>query len=589
MEMQDYYRVNLWKKLQAIPGTFFFLLASAFFFFPSMQSYSQPGQVSYKLGPQLIPDNLFKVNPDANSNNKPMYDPLTGNLNTSCTNSNFSMGDWTGWTGCYGFGTTPPLPSCQDSGLLTGPPFPANFLVPLHKIMPAPSHLDYWSCGVIPTVFPGESFSARIGDTTTGRHGAELHYKIYVTSANYLFVYRYAVVLESPSHSVAQQPNFQVVIRDSVGNTLDPTCGYYYISAPTTPNTPPPGWTWCNSYGRSRYARPWTTVGMDLTPYVGRHITLAFIAKGCCILDGSHRGYAFVSAYCSSLLIQTAMCQGDTSATLTAPPGFAHYLWSTGDTTESITVPHPLTGATYSCTLTAFNNCTVTLTMTLTYTVVNADFTYTPDCPTYLTHFHDNSTVNQNQVVSWDWDWGDGTAGTTTNNPNPQHVFPNPGTFNVMMIAHSTEGCKDTIIKSVTIDTLALVTNSPMHKTICSGESVNIHLTTNVTGAGFTWTAAPQYPATTTGYHNRTVPSTYLNDTLFNTGLNADTMHYLISSHNLTCTSHDTLFKVVVLPKPSLANTVLSQSVCSGSPSAAVTLVPSPGPPAQVSFNWTAY
>jgi hypothetical protein len=250
--------------------------------FSILKGFSQHNEVKFRLGSQLMPANFKPLNNGLSPGNKPMYDPLTDNLNTACTNSNFSLGDWTGWTGCYGLTLSgiPPLLSCQHAGMLTGPPYPAGYGAPLHVLKPGPGYTDYWSCDVINTVFSGEAFSARIGDTSTGRKGAELHYELYVTSQDYLFVYRYAVVLESPNHGIDEQPNFQVVIRDSVGNTLDPICGYYYISAPSTPNTPPPGWTWCNTYGRSRYARPWTTVGMDLTPYVGRHITLAFIAKG---------------------------------------------------------------------------------------------------------------------------------------------------------------------------------------------------------------------------------------------------------------------------------------------------------------------
>ncbi|MCX6286602.1 MAG: PKD domain-containing protein [Bacteroidetes bacterium] len=586
------------KRPQAIYIFLLPLLGIIFFILP-LTSLAQQQKDKYNLGQQLVPNNYNPQRSSQGGSIMPMYDPMTGNLNTSCPNSNFSQGDWTGWTGCYGYGQSAPVPSCQNVGMLTGPPYPACpppgglncYTAPLHKIMAGPGYMDSFGCDTVVTVFPGESFSARLGDTTTGRHGAELHYEVYVTSTNYLFVYRYAIVLEEPvpAHSVAQQPNFQVVLRDSVGNTLDPVCGYYYISAPTSSNTPPPGWKWCTSGGRPRYARAWTTVGMDLTPYVGRHITLAFIAKGCGVVGGSHRGYAYVSAYCSSLIIQTSLCQGDTTATLTAPPGFAHYLWSTGDTTESITVPHPVTGTSYSVLLTAFNNCTVTLTMPLTYTVIDANFNVIPNCPTYLTQFHDISTLNQNFVVLWDWDWGDGSGVTTTNNPNPTHVFMTPGTFSVKMVAHSTEGCKDSITKSVTIDTLALVTNNPMSKTICSGDHINLTITSNVTGAGFTWTATPQHPATTSGYHNNAVLKTFLNDTLLNIGLIPDTVRYALRPHDNTCIGPDTTYKVVVLPKPGLTNVNLSQSVCSNAPTTAVTLVPRPSPPAIVTFNWTAY
>jgi len=48
------------------------------------------------------------------------------------------------------------------------------------------------------------------------------------------------------------------------------------------------------------------------------------------------------------------LCTGDSVATLTAPPGFT-YLWSTGATTQSITIHNPQSGQTFSCTLTAAN------------------------------------------------------------------------------------------------------------------------------------------------------------------------------------------------------------------------------------------
>jgi len=150
-------------------------------------------------------------------------------------------------------------------------------------------------------------------------------------------------------------------------------------------------------------------------------------------------------------------------------PGFQHYLWNNADTTESITVPHPLTGDTYWCKLTAYNGCSDTIFNSLTYTEVYANFNFTPACTRYPTQFRDSTRVNQNQIVSWDWDWGDGSPHTNTTNPDPTHVFLNPGTFAVKMVAHSTEGCKDSITKNVTIDTLAQLTNNPLLKTSAAG------------------------------------------------------------------------------------------------------------------------
>ncbi len=569
------------------------LITGIMLFFSPPAAFSQHRKIPFNLGSQLLPHALQSQN---NSQTiKPIYDPLTGNLNSNCSNSNFSMGNWTNWTGCYGYYST--ACNCQTAGFLT------TGAHPLHKIIPAPGWHDIKTCNGLLNIFPGESFSARIGDTMyTSNSGnacppngraikkeAELKYAVTVTSNSYLFIYRYAVVLQTGGHlpPTAYQPDFKIQVNDAAGAVLDSTCGYYYITAQVN-GTPAPGWNLCtNDATGNVYWKDWTTVGMNLSPYLGQTVNVIFNVRGCSY--DTHFGYAYISTYCSALQIQTALCQGDSTAALTAPPGFLSYLWSTGGTTESITVPHPVTGSEYWCKLTAYNGCTDTIFNSLTYTVLNADFNYTASCPGVPSQFSDNSTLNQNQVISWDWDWGDGTSGTTTTSPNLTHVFLNPGTFNVTMIAHSTEGCKDTITKSVTIDTIALVTNTPLLKTLCSGDSVNLHLTSNVTGASFTWMATPQYPATTSGYQTNNTPGTYLNDILYNTGLLADTVSYAINSYNNTCVSNAGVYKVVVLPKPSLATTLLTQSVCSGSPTTPVNLIPSPGAPSVVTFNWTAY
>lgn len=542
------------------------------------------------MGPQLLPENARERR--VQNEYYPVYDPQTGNLNTNCTNSNFSLGNFNNWTGCYGLYNI--NCNCQVQGFLT------TGAHPLHKIIPAPGWLDRQTCSNLSNVFPGEAFVARLGDTMyTGNNGtvcnrnikkeAEMRYAVTVSSGSYLFIYRYAVILQTGGHSPpsAYQPDFKIEITDNDGNVLDSTCGYYYITAQLS-GPPVPGWNRCQTVPSGDvYWKDWTTVGMNLSQYLGQTVYVNFKVRGCSY--DTHFGYAYISAYCSSLQIQTALCEGQSSATLSAPPGFSSYLWSTGATTSSITVPNPVTGATYWVKITAYNGCSDTIWNSLTYTVVNANFTSEPDCPGSASVFTDSSTVNQNQVVSWTWDWGDGSAIQVTSDSSVTHTFTNPGTFQVKMVAHSTEGCTDTIIKPVTIDTLAVMTNTPTLKTICSGDHANVNLTSNVTGALFTWTATAQYPSTTTGYHDRLVPSLYLNDTIFNNGLLPDTLKYLVKSHNSTCTGPDEPFRVVVLPKPSLGNTILSQEVCSGAASSAVTLIPSPGPPAVVTFDWTAY
>ena len=436
--------------------------------FPAVSKAQQKVE-KYHLGPQLIPGNFTPQKSISPGSSMPMYDPYTGNLNTSCPNSNFNLGNFNDWTGCYGTFTTPAFPPnapgvlqpCITQGYAQHWPSPGR----RHIIEIAPGYLDPYSCDSIITVFPGEAFSARLGDTSGGGHAEQLKYNVNISSDNYLFIYRYAVVLESPNHITTQQPGFTIQVQDLNGNLID-SCGYFSFTAPTCNNPPNcpnvAGWNYCAGVGYQAdgcYSKNWTTVGMDLSTYASLGtVRIVFTSRGCS--HTAHRGYAYISAYCSALLIQTALCQGDTSATLTAPPGFAHYLWSTGDTTQSITILNPVTNSSYSVLLTAVNGCTVTLTNTLTYTIITTDFTNGPSCQNQPTQFTDLSIVSQNSVVNWKWNFGDGSP-DLNGVQNPTHTYTNTGTYTIKLVSYSTEGCKDSITHQLTV--------SPMPTAAISG------------------------------------------------------------------------------------------------------------------------
>ena len=493
---------------------------------------------------------------------------LTAQLVSTCANSNFNLGTFTNWVGTYGTFSNPGLYLGLDTN--TNPPWPhGNFQCyngtnkascpPLHSIIPGPGTLDPNTGDSLLSVFPGEAFSARLGHNVGGTHAATLKYTVYVDNSTYLFIYRYAVVLQNNNHTFNQQPSFSVAVEDSTGTLIDPTCGYYYIYANDT--NLGPGW---HRHGPAPPAlhidwKEWTTVGISLVSYVGHHISILFTIKDCS--PGGHFGYAYVSAYCSYLTIQTAMCQGDTSAVLTAPPGFAHYLWNTGDTVQQIIVPHPTTGETYNCVLTALNNCSNTIYMTLTYTVIHANFTHGNACAGLPTQFYDSSYVNQNAVTGWKWNFGDGTP-VVTGNPNPQHTFTSVGIYNVKLVSNSTEGCKDSIIKAIVVDTLPAMTNNPLWKRICSRDNTNITLTSNLTTTTFTWTATSNSPLLTGWSSNTTNPTTVINQTLLNTDTKVDTVTYHITPLNSQCTGFVVNYRVAVAPLPVLTTTPLIKSIC---------------------------
>ena len=159
----------------------------------------------YILGPQLLP---VSSNPENNADNP---GPLL--LETSCPNSNFSTGTWANWTGCYGFFA--PNTWCETVGFKTLGPHP------LHKIIPGPGYHDFRTCNGLTNVFPGESFSARLGDTVynSNQHQfpkeAELKYEVTVSTNSYLFIYRYAIILQTGGHAPNMQPDFRVQITDA--------------------------------------------------------------------------------------------------------------------------------------------------------------------------------------------------------------------------------------------------------------------------------------------------------------------------------------------------------------------------------------
>ncbi len=123
------------------------------------------------------------------------------------------------------------------------------------------------------------------------------------------------------------------------------------------------------------------------------------------------------------------LCPGE-STTLSASGGLS-YLWSTTETSMSITVS---AAGDYSVVATDANSCTAAETATVT--VVNcddltADFTVSQDiaCVKHLVYFTDQSSPN---TTNWFWDFGNGNY---SNSQNPFDIYPDTGTYTVTLIA----------------------------------------------------------------------------------------------------------------------------------------------------------
>ena len=114
---------------------------------------------------------------------------------SSCPNSDFESGTFSGWQGSTG--SCCPI-STPNLGLVPG----------RHTIMTG-SGTDPNTCDVVSVVAPGGLYSARLGNDSVGAGAESLTYIVNVTPTSTLFIYKYAVVLEDPGHSTNDQPVFK--------------------------------------------------------------------------------------------------------------------------------------------------------------------------------------------------------------------------------------------------------------------------------------------------------------------------------------------------------------------------------------------
>jgi gliding motility-associated-like protein len=131
------------------------------------------------------------------------------------------------------------------------------------------------------------------------------------------------------------------------------------------------------------------------------------------------------------------------------------YNWSFGDGGTSFlqNASHLYSSAgTYTVTLitTTDNGCTDTVTKTVTvypqttanYTINNAGQCLDGNSFTFT------STVIGSTVTNYNWTFGDGGTDTVA---NPLHTYTTAGTYNVKLVVTTDNGCKDSVIKTVTV------------------------------------------------------------------------------------------------------------------------------------------
>ena len=128
--------------------------------------------------------------------------------------------------------------------------------------------------------------------------------------------------------------------------------------------------------------------------------------------------------------------------------------------------------------VTSDNGCKDSISkITRVYCLPVADFSFTDVCLNQVMDFIDlslvpddtvNSSTPDDSVTAWTWYFGDGSALSTAQNVS--HTYSNAGLFPASLISTSSNGCMDTIIKSVKVHPLPDAKFSTDN--VCDGSTV---------------------------------------------------------------------------------------------------------------------
>lgn len=342
----------------------------------------------------------------------------------SCTNSDFETGTFQNWTGQTGSCCAISTPT---NGIVNGQ----------HTIMTG-NATDPYSCGNVPVVAPGSTYSARLGNDGSGYGAERLRYTFSITPTNTLIIYKYAVILEDPTHPPGDQPRFEAKLLNQNGGVIP--CTYYYVAA-----GPGSGFQNC---GGVQY-KNWTTIGVDVSAYVGQNVTIDFATGDCG--QGAHFGYAYVEASCAPFVIDSRYCEvqnGLNVAILSAPAGFQSYLWSNGSTGNTTTVVNPQQGQVITCQITSVNGCIANLQAILTPSDAEASFIPESVCAGDTVNLVNTSVFDNAIQDSVHWTSSDGYTSTAL---NFEHIFSSPGTYQIELFVESDAGCVDSVTQSITV------------------------------------------------------------------------------------------------------------------------------------------
>ena len=186
----------------------------------------------------------------------------------------------------------------------------------------------------------------------------------------------------------------------------------------------------------------------------------------------------------------------------------------------------------------------------------SALFTMTADQPNYVINWDITDTTNISNITVLS---GSGVTPVTFNALVPQNNTNEVGTIEITATVECSNDSAD--VHTITVNPQANATVDPTFYQICSGETTDIDIESNLDNVGFSWTATA--PGTITGHSNGTGAN--IAQTLNNSGTTMDTVEYIITVLNAQCPGDTAVVSVAVQPELTF-NANPDFTVCPGFP-----------------------
>jgi gliding motility-associated-like protein len=516
-------------------------------------------------------------------------------LTSTCNNTDFESGNFSGWVGAVGYNNNSlgPLSILSNGISTTGMNAPETSCSD-HTLLTSASGNDPYSG--LPMLDPGGgTYAVRLGGENVniqanspcvtgnssgflGCGGELLQQTFVVTPSNALFTYNYAVVMTASPHAAGQEPYFRIEVLDSNGNA-NSVCEQFYVEGDSL--GPPKGFklspVQANLTGgaglSSVYYLPWTSNSINLFSYLGHTITVRFTAAGC--VNSVHFCYAYIDATCgavqSGIKGSPQVCLGQTD-TLIGPGtgGLGTYQWHTKPAgtagivgsalNQSVVINAP---GTYEVVITYPGGCSYKIDTTLTFRPlpVIASSPNGVSCNGFNNGSITVTPSGSTAPYTYSWSPAPGAGqGTATASGLP------PGSYTVHVTGSS--GCTSTKVIPITQPVVLAATNIPANISCFNGTNGSVSATVSGGTAAYTYSWSPSGGAAAIA-----------------SGLGAGTYTCTITdAHGCVTTTKATLTQPPTLPSSSNAKTTMVS--CFGTSTGSDSIAASGGTPGYV-FSWS--